>query len=58
MKIITVQSLGVEGHSGIVTPDVGDQQLLAHFARVQEVFRSLVRDQDIDLILKRRRKAR
>lgn len=54
MKPITVLSPGLKEHSGIAASNVSDQQLFAHFARVQRVFRSQVRDQDIDLIVKPR----
>ena len=58
MNSITVLSLGLKERSGIVAANVCDQQLLAHFARIQQVFRSLVKDQDIDLIVKHRIRAR
>jgi cold shock CspA family protein len=38
---------------GFVTPEVSDKDLLAHFLKVQELFRSLVRDQRVAPILKR-----
>ncbi len=58
MNSITVLSLGLKERSGIVASNVCDQQLLAHFARIQQVFRSPVKDQDIDLIVKHRIGAR
>ena len=58
MVSVTVLSLGLKERSGIVASGVCDQQLLAHFARIQQVFRSLVKDQDIDLTVKHRIRAR
>lgn len=50
MKAIFVSSFDQRDRRGWVTAEVSDEQLFAHFLRVQNAFRSLVRGQDIDLV--------
>jgi len=58
MKAITVRSLDLKHRCAMATPGIGDEQLFAHFSRVQQIFQSLARDQDIDLNVKHRTRAR